>query len=192
MEIIGNRRKRELFRKFQIGQVYEVVALPKKMNAKIASLFLDNFVQELAGSVCPVILISEKGFRQIYADKILLQVVHTLYSNIAQKVESPRAFSFICSCLETVQDFLIKLDIKPIMHLLEISIFPLNNDLVRLNKIMNNLVKDLKILRFKVIFDRSLVEAVQGIALSSGISSLIRSIFRVFRHVFILTQVQTC
>ena len=54
--------------------------------------------------------------------------------------------------LETVQDFLIKLDIKPLMHLLEISIFSLNNDLVRLTKIMNNLVKDLKILSFKVIF----------------------------------------
>ena len=37
--------------------------------------------------------------------------------------------------LETVQDFLIKLDIKPIMHLLEISIFSLNNDLVRLTKL---------------------------------------------------------
>ena len=54
--------------------------------------------------------------------------------------------------LETVQDFLIKLDIKPPMHLLEISIFSLNNDLLRLTKIMNNLVKDLKILYFKVIF----------------------------------------
>ena len=56
------------------------------------------------------------------------------------------------AALETVQDFLIKLDIKPLMHLLEISIFSLNNDLVRLTKIMNNLVKDLKILSFKVIF----------------------------------------
>ena len=54
--------------------------------------------------------------------------------------------------LETVQDFLIKLDIKPLMHLLEINIFSLNNDIVRLTKIMNNLVKDLKILSFKVIF----------------------------------------
>ena len=54
--------------------------------------------------------------------------------------------------IETVQDFLIKLDIKPLMHLLKISIFKLNNDLVRLTKIMNNLVKDLKILSFKVIF----------------------------------------
>ena len=38
------------------------------------------------------------------------------------------------------------------MHLLEISIFSLNNDLVRLIKFMTNLVKDLKILSFKVIF----------------------------------------
>ena len=38
------------------------------------------------------------------------------------------------------------------MNLLETSIFLLNNDLVRLTKIMNKLVKDLKILSFKVIF----------------------------------------
>ena len=37
--------------------------------------------------------------------------------------------------LETVQDCLIKLGIKPQMHRLEKSIFSLNNDLVRLTKI---------------------------------------------------------
>ena len=64
--------------------------------------------------------------------------------------------------LETVQDFLIKLGIKPLMHLLEISIFSLNNDIIRLTKIMNNLVKDLKILIFKVIFQcLKLVESFQ-------------------------------
>ena len=52
----------------------------------------------------------------------------------------------------TVQDFFIKLVIKLIMHLLEISIFSINNDIVRLTKIMNNLVKDCKIRTFKVIF----------------------------------------
>ena len=54
--------------------------------------------------------------------------------------------------VETVQDFLIKLGIKPLIHLLEISIFSKNNEIVRLTKIMHNLVKDLKILSFKVIF----------------------------------------
>ena len=60
--------------------------------------------------------------------------------------------------VENVQNFLIKLGIKP----LEISIFSLNNDLVRLTKIMNNLVKNLKILSFKVIFQGlKLVESFQ-------------------------------
>ena len=56
--------------------------------------------------------------------------------------------STITCIIETVQDFLIKLDIKPLIHLLEISIFSLNNDLIRLTKIMNNLVKDCKIHTF--------------------------------------------
>ena len=60
--------------------------------------------------------------------------------------------------LEIVQDFLIKLGIKPLLHQLETSIFSLNND-IRLTKIIKNLVKDLKILSFKVIFQsRKLVE----------------------------------
>ena len=64
--------------------------------------------------------------------------------------------------VETIQDFLIKLDIKPLIYLLEISIFSLNNDLVRLSKIMNTLVKDLKILSFKDIFQYlKLVESFQ-------------------------------
>ena len=54
-------------------------------------------------------------------------------------------------CLETVQDFFDQFGLKPIMHLMEISIFLLNNDLFRLTKIMNMIVKDLKILSFKVI-----------------------------------------
>ena len=40
------------------------------------------------------------------------------------------------SKIESVQDFLIKLDIKPLMHLLEISTFSLNSVIVRLTKIM--------------------------------------------------------
>ena len=39
--------------------------------------------------------------------------------------------------VDTVSDFLIKLGIKPIMHLVEISIFSLNNVTVRPTKIMN-------------------------------------------------------
>ena len=54
--------------------------------------------------------------------------------------------------IETVQDFLIKLGIKPNMHILEIIIFPLNYVIVRPTKIVNNLLKDCKIGTFKVLF----------------------------------------
>ena len=54
--------------------------------------------------------------------------------------------------VESFQDFLIELDMQSSMHLLEISIFSLNNVTVRFTKIMNNLLKHLKILIFKVIF----------------------------------------
>ena len=65
----------------------------------------------------------------------------------------PRRAPWLCpSVLESFQDFLFELDMKPCMHLLEISIFSLNNVTIRLTKIMNNLLKHLKILIFKVIF----------------------------------------
>ena len=44
--------------------------------------------------------------------------------------------------LDTVQDFLIKLGIKPRMHLWKISIFPLNHVIVRPTKIMNRADKN--------------------------------------------------
>ena len=66
---------------------------------------------------------------------------------------------FVCT-LETVQDFLIKFDIKPLMHLFKISILSRNNDIFRLTKIMNNLVKDLRILSFKVIFSVSKISQI--------------------------------
>ena len=42
----------------------------------------------------------------------------------------------------SVQDFLIKLGIKPLMHLAEISTFPLNIVIVRLIQIMNRADKN--------------------------------------------------
>ena len=44
--------------------------------------------------------------------------------------------------LDTVQDFLIKLGIKPRLHIGEISIFSLNNVIVRPTKIMNRADKN--------------------------------------------------
>ena len=54
--------------------------------------------------------------------------------------------------LDTVQDFLIKLGIKPHWNILEISIFSLNHVVVRPTKIMNSLLKDFKIRTVKSNF----------------------------------------
>ena len=52
--------------------------------------------------------------------------------------------------LDTIQDFLCQLDMKAHMQLLEISIF--FHYIIRRTKISNNLLKDYKVLTFKVIF----------------------------------------
>ena len=44
---------------------------------------------------------------------------------------------YIAYSIESVQDSLIKLDIKPLIYLLEISTFSLINVIVSLTKIMN-------------------------------------------------------
>ena len=46
------------------------------------------------------------------------------------------------AALDTVQDFLIKLGIKPRMHIWEISILSLNNVIIRPTKIMNRADKN--------------------------------------------------
>ena len=48
---------------------------------------------------------------------------------------------YMACLLETVQDFLVKLGIKPLMHLLDITIFSLNNGIVELTKIMSKISK---------------------------------------------------
>ena len=53
--------------------------------------------------------------------------------------------------LETVQDFWSSLGIKPLMHLLEISTFSLNNAIVRLTKIMNRADKNWAYLKLRIL-----------------------------------------
>jgi hypothetical protein len=71
---------------------------------------------------------------------LILQVFPTEFGSVTTYV------------IDTVTDFLFELGMKPLMNLVEISIFSLNNATVRLTKIMNNLFKHLKILLFQVIF----------------------------------------
>ena len=72
---------------------------------------------------------------------------HDLQQVLLLGIKNFRAFSgkrfHLLNCsLETVEDFLIKLDIKPLMHLLEIITFSLNDVIVRLTKIMNRADKN--------------------------------------------------
>ena len=67
-------------------------------------------------------------------------------SSIKQKcdyrsVRSYLLFSYGTYILDTIQDFLCKLGMKPHMHLAEISIFPLNHVIVRPTKIIKDLCK---------------------------------------------------
>ena len=63
--------------------------------------------------------------------------------------------------LDTVQDFLIKLGIKPLLfHILKISLFSRNHVIVRPTKIMNNLLKVYNICTFKVIFAASKINRI--------------------------------
>ena len=70
------------------------------------------------------------------------------------------------------------------MHLVEISIFPLNHVIVKLTKIMNNLLEHLKICTFKVIFcvknwsNLSKKESMKNIGL--GDQLLLKNVFENF------------
>ena len=64
-------------------------------------------------------------------------IIFLLKSWAIQKLLFPSNISKV----DTFQDFLIKLGIKPCMHLWEISIFSLNNLIVRPSKIMNRAYK---------------------------------------------------
>ena len=64
-------------------------------------------------------------------------------SNYLTTLSLSRFLYNLAACkLESIQDFLIKLDIKPLMHLLEISTFSLNSVIIRLTKIMNRADKN--------------------------------------------------
>ena len=71
--------------------------------------------------------------------KISMHLMH----NAADDVNGKGIMSPEYSLLDTVQDFLIVLDMKPCMDLVEISIFSLDHVIVRLTKIMNNLFEHL-------------------------------------------------
>jgi hypothetical protein len=61
-------------------------------------------------------------------------------------------FGYLRQELDTVEGFLIKLGIKPCLHILEISIFSLNHVIISPTQIMNNSLKDCKFVLSKSFF----------------------------------------
>ena len=62
--------------------------------------------------------------------------------NNLEQQHTPEKYGLIPSLVDTVQDFLINLGIKPGMHLSEISILSLYTVIVRPTKIMNRADKN--------------------------------------------------
>ena len=101
-------------------------------------------------SLCTYMIII---FQRKYLGKsMLIMMMSTLLALLAWTFKIPLHHMWVVPTLESVQDFLIKLDMKPCVHLVEISIFSLNHVIIRLTQIMNNFLKHLKIRTFKVIF----------------------------------------
>ena len=82
---------------------------------------------------------TEAKFWQTKSQKYVLETFHHSCFSLLWKVCGVSLHPCdITHALESVQDFLIKLDMKPCMHQEEISIFSLNHVILRLAKIMNS------------------------------------------------------
>ena len=111
--------------------------------ARFVLFHFSNFVYVRA-RMCLSINLTEEGWLRVAAEYI--SPLSTLHCSVWCW------FWLEVSPLECVQDFLIKLDMKPCIHLVEISIFSPNHFIIRLTKIMNHLLELLQISTFKVIF----------------------------------------
>ena len=73
-----------------------------------------------------------------YKETVIVNVLHNMYSFVRQPHNIPK-YVHSASSIDTIQDFVCKLCMKPNMHLVEISIFSLNHVFVRPTKIMKDL-----------------------------------------------------
>ena len=95
-----------------------------------------NKRKKLEKELCMIKTINFSVYSPVIIHKLFFVLNAVLGQAAGQPVGGPS-----CS-LDTVQDFLIMLGIKPCMHLWEISIFSLNNVIVRPIKIMNRADKN--------------------------------------------------
>ena len=77
-------------------------------------------------------------FSMVIYGAMLIEKLTALAIRLDSKIHGKTCIGWKqAGAVDTVQDFLIKLGFKPHMRLLKISIFSINNFIVRLNKIMN-------------------------------------------------------
>ena len=116
------------------------------MNQKKSFVFSDSTHWAASSAIYKMGL--NHFLRSIYSPvfsfaRYLIFSIHWVHRYNGQIPNSECSHLFLYkSELDTFQDFLIKLDIKPLIHLLEISIFSLNNVILRLTKIMNRADKN--------------------------------------------------
>ena len=149
-----------------VGDGGEVTNKFSELHEKLGKCHLNTYTWSL-----PLIILNVIGIVVIFylRDIHQIQCLHEKYCYELNQTVPRRGFPLSGNCpwyldippdccvafcyrLETVQDFCLKLWIKPLMHILEINIFSLNHVIIRRTKIMNNLLKVCKICTFKAIF----------------------------------------
>ena len=126
---------------FFLDWAWNRVASIKQRADKETLLLFDHSCLEVPDTIRMTLVLQ---CRQLQHLKILFEEAKNLWRHGALEVVENKCsiIHLVSSTIESVQDFLIKLDIKLLMHLLEISTFSLNNVIVKLTKIMNRANKN--------------------------------------------------
>ena len=126
---------------FFLDWAWNRVASIKQRADKETLLLFDHSCLEVPDTIRMTLVLQ---CRQLQHLKILFEEAKNLWRHGALEVVENKCsiIHLVSSTIESVQDFLIKLDIKPLMHLLKISTFSLNNVIIRLTKIMNRADKN--------------------------------------------------
>ena len=126
---------------FFLDWAWNRVASIKQRADKETLLLFDHSCLEVPDTIRMTLVLQ---CRQLQHLKILFEEAKNLWRHGALEVVENKCsiIHLVSSTIESVQDFLIKLDIKLLMHLLKISTFSLNNVIVRLAKIMNRADKN--------------------------------------------------
>ena len=120
-----------------------LIFVATKPNTKGFPALLNKFINSMLTIFWSYIFLSKKCF-DFKHNGIAGHRSDFVFSGNIEKLKSAGSpfYSYMMLWVDTVQDFLIKLGIKPRMHVWEISILSLNNVIVRPTKILNSADKN--------------------------------------------------